>query len=226
MSESLEKLAARAEVYRLLSQAYYSPEKDFLKGPCLDAARGASQLSGSPVLVREWQQLVNYLETVYEPVEVAVEYTRLFRGPVKAEVYPYESMHVDGEAMGKSALDVAKRYGEAGVSVAEEFKDLPDHISAELEFMHYLCGRELDALQKGANEEAARFQQVSETFLKDHLGQWVPRFTSLVMQHAATPYYLAIAEITQAFIRQEMDENRLDDAGDENNNPANHDGAG
>lgn len=226
MSESLEKLAARVEVYRLLSQAYYSPEKDFFKGPCLDVAKRACQLSGSPVLVREWQQLVNYLETMYETVEVAVEYTRLFRGPVKAEVYPYESMHVDGEVMGKSALDVARRYGEAGVSVAEEFKDLPDHISAELEFMHYLCGRELDALQRRANDEAAGFRHIRDTFLKDHLGQWVPRFTGLVLQHAAIPFYLAIAEITRQFIRQEMGENRLDDAGDENNNPANHDGAG
>ena len=132
-----------------------------------------------------------------------MEYTRLFRGPVKAEAYPYESIYIEGEVIGNSTLDVVRRYGEAGVAVADGFKDLPDHISAELEFMHYLCGRALDALERGANDEATRFRCMGQTFLKDHLNKWVPQFTDLIMQYATTPYYLTIAEITQEFIIRE-----------------------
>lgn len=226
MDKSLEKLKARAEVYRLLSRAYSAPEEGFLKSDFLDAAKRAFETLVPPVFAKEWQRLVSYLETQYEPIELAVEYTRLFRGPVKAQAYPYESMHVDGEAMGKSSLDAARRYGEAGVSVAEDFKDLPDHISAELEFMHYLCGRELDALQRGADDDAACFRHTGQAFLKDHLSRWVPQLTGLVMQHATTPYYLTIAEITREFIRRETASGLPGQASDGNDKPVNHDRLG
>ena len=203
MDESLEKLAARAEVYRLLSQAYHTPEVSFLKGDFLGSLVRALDTLALDSCAGEVKNVESYLQALQESVELAVEYTRLFRGPVKAEVYPYESMYIGGEVIGNSTLDVVRRYEEAGVAVADGFKDLPDHISAELEFMHYLCGRALDALERGANDEATRFRCMGQTFLKDHLNKWVPQFTDLIMQYATTPYYLTIAEITQEFIIRE-----------------------
>jgi len=67
---------------------------------------------------------------------LAVEHTRLFVGPVKALVYPYASMHLEGEIMGQSTQDAASRYRAFGLDVSGSFADLPDHICAEIGRAH------------------------------------------------------------------------------------------
>lgn len=224
MKQYLARLTARAEVYRLLSRGYYAPPAGSPEGDFLASLKKAlDTLALHPCAAKPKNTKV-CLKTP-APEELAVEYTRLFRGPVKAEVYPYESMYVEGDVMGRSTLDVVKVYREAGVSVSGEFKDLPDHISAELEFMHYLCQRELDALQSGAREEAGRFRKMSQAFLRNHLSRWVPQFTDLVTQHASTPYYLTVAEMTREFIGREFTGDWLD-CGSHAKKPQHHDSQG
>jgi len=146
--ESAEKLVARSLIYKLLSSAYYPPEESFLNGDFPGQLRSALDTLEPGLFASEVEKIESYLRDLGEPLELAVEYTRLFRGPVKAEAYPYESMYIDGEIMGASTLDVLRRYEEAGIAVSDDFRDLPDHIAAELEFMHYLSARELDARGK------------------------------------------------------------------------------
>lgn len=203
MDESWERLGARGEVYRLLSRAYYTPEADFLKGEFSGLFLKVCSILALDSSNKEIEDMERYLESLKEPLELAVEYTRLFRGPVRAEAYPYESLYINGEIMGKSALNVVRCYREADVSVSGDFQDLPDHISVELEFMHYLCLQELEALQRGEPGEAARFRLMAQSFVKDHLGKWVPRFVDLVLECAKTPFYRGIARITGDFLSQE-----------------------
>ena len=206
MDESLAKLAARAEVYRLLSQAYYTPQANFFKGDFLGLFKKAFDTLSLDPCIPEVTNMEFYLQAPQEPVELGVEYTRLFRGPVQAEAYPYESMYIEGEVMGKSTLDVVRRYGDAGVGVSEEFKDLPDHISAELEFMHYLCAKEFEARQREDRDEVSRFHIMGSSFLRDHLARWVPQLSEHILQHATTPYYLSLARMTREFVSREVAE--------------------
>ncbi|MDP2952526.1 MAG: molecular chaperone TorD family protein [Chloroflexota bacterium] len=201
---SLEKLGARSEVYKFLSCAYYPPQDELLKGDLPGPAKSAFDSLEQGLLAGEMARVESYLQSLRGPLELAIEHTRLFRGPVRAEAYPYESMYVDGEVLGPSAMDVARRYREAGVDVSGDFKDLPDHVCAELEFMHYLCAREFEALQRADWEEAARWQLRGDSFLKDHLSRWIPQFADSVLQHATTPFYLSLARITREFISQEV----------------------
>lgn len=203
MDEPLIKLRATSETYRLLSRAYYTPEASFLKGEFVEALREAFQVLALQPFTKDLEGMVSYLRTQYEPMELVLEYTRLFRGPVKAEAYPYESMYIEGEIMGKSALDVARRYREVGVHVSNGFRDLPDHISVELEFMHCLHAQELDTLEKGGRDEAIRFRGLAESFLKDHLARWVPAFADRILRYATTTFYLSLAKITREFIVRE-----------------------
>lgn len=200
MNEDLERLKARAEVYRLLSRAYHAPERDLLKGQFVPTAKNAIEVLGSESFAKRWERLVHDFEAEYEPTEIALEYTRLFRGPVKAEAYPYESMHVDGEPMGASTLDVMRCYQNAGVAIAEDFKDLPDHISAELEFMHYLCMRELDILRSGTTEGASRFKRMRQAFLSDHIGKWVPLMCRRIREFGKTRFYSNLAVLTEDWV--------------------------
>ncbi len=206
--ESIERLMARSQAYKLLAQAYYPPEESLLGGDFLGRLRNALNVLEPDLFTGELEKIETYLQDLKEPLELAVEYTRLFRGPVKAEVYPYESMYVDGEIMGASALDVLRRYEEAGVGVSDDFKDLPDHVCAELEFMHYLTARELEAWQREDQGEAIRFQLLAHSFLKDHLARWVSDFADAILRNATTPFYSGLARITKGFIMYDGEETR------------------
>ncbi len=201
--EAAEELLAKSQVYTLLSQAYCSPTDSLLKGGFVESLREAFHTLKINLFDREIEKMGANLEMLEDFTDLAVEYTRLFRGPVKAEAYPYESMYIDGEIMGESTLDVVKRYSKAGVAVSKDFKDLPDHISAQLEFMSYLCTRELQVQEKGDFDEALRLKLMRQSFLKDHLAMWVPDFADSIIKNAKSPFYFSLAEVTKRFIHLE-----------------------
>ncbi len=60
------------------------------------------------------------------------EYTRLFIGPHRLPVQPYESWWVDGKLMGKSLLKVKRDYRKAGIVKARDYAEPEDHVAFEL----------------------------------------------------------------------------------------------
>ncbi len=61
--------------------------------------------------------------------ELVDEYTRLFVGPHRLPVQPYESWWVDGKLMGKSLLTVKRDYRKAGIVKARDYAEPEDHIA-------------------------------------------------------------------------------------------------
>jgi TorA maturation chaperone TorD len=105
--------------------------------------------------------------------------------------------------MGNSTADVQRRYEEAGLDVATNFKDPPDYIAAELEFMHFLIFKEMEAIDQGDDNSIITGLLRQHCFLKDHLGAWVPEFTGNVADNAKTSFYQNLARATDAFIKDE-----------------------
>ena len=79
--------------------------------------------------------------------DLLVDYTRLFLGPVDTLAKPYGSVWLGGDAplMQDSTMAVLQLYEEAGFEIDEDFRELPDHIAAELEFLYLLLFREAEA---------------------------------------------------------------------------------
>lgn len=201
------QLAARSQIYKFLAQAYRSPDAGLLDEDMFTSVKlSIENLGGSTC---ELERMVSYLTSQTDMVGLSIEFTRLFRGPVRAEVYPYESMYIDGEIMGKSALDVLKRYQEAGVEVSDDFKDLPDHICAEAEFMHYLFIRSLHALLEGEESEATRFYSMQQSFFGDHLVRWAPQFSDRILATSASPFYTGLARLMREFVQREAASDKL-----------------
>ena len=98
--------------------------------------------------------------------ELTIDHARLFVGPFALLAPPYGSVYLEGERrlMGDSTLAVGECYREVGLEVAAGFNGTPDHIAAELEFMHFLVIKELDALTGGELERAQHFRQKQKTF--------------------------------------------------------------
>ena len=137
-----------------------------------------------------------------EPLKV--DFAKLFVGPYQLSAAPYGSVYLEGERkmMGNSTLDVRERYRDAGLDTAKTFKDAPDHISAELEFMHFLIYKEIEAFGNSDLEMATAFIQKQRSFLEDHLMAWVPEFTANVIEHAETLFYKNLALSTETFLKE------------------------
>ncbi|MBI4331932.1 MAG: molecular chaperone TorD family protein [Chloroflexi bacterium] len=154
MKQYLERLAATADICGLLSLCYASPADEAFNDELPARLTRALRAAGFLHIEDEAARMSRCFGDSKDDLDLKLEYTRLFRGPVKAAAYPYESMNVEGEVMAKSTLSVLDCYREVGVAVSESFNDLPDHITVELEFVRYLCLKEMAAIKGGNVEDA------------------------------------------------------------------------
>ncbi len=133
------------------------------------------------------------------------EYTRLFIGPGK-HVGPYESLHRDDhppEHWGPSTAEVKRFIEHHGLSYEEGFQGMPDHISAEFQFMAELAGAEADALEVGKDAEATQAQEIQRVFHKEHIACWVPSFCDKVIELAELDLYRDFAHMAQTLCELE-----------------------
>ena len=191
--------ASRMAVFRLLSDCYFLPDPGLseklenLESNMVNVCEPAVE---SVQKMRKEFEVCNNLEPL------KVDFSKLFVGPYKLFAAPYGSVYLDGgrKIMGDSTLDVKNRYREAGLDTAKTFKDAPDHISAELEFMHYLIFKEIEAFSNADIETAIDFIQKQKSFLEDHLMAWVPEFANSIIEYAENSFYLNLARATKAFL--------------------------
>lgn len=196
----------RADIYRLLSACYCTPGKEFIEeGLVKNLAAALEPVCGDAVPLAEKMEdaLLKHTNT-----EILVDYSALFIGPFKLLAPPYGSVYLEGErkVMGDSTIDAALFYRQAGVEMdRDEQKDMPDHIAVELEFMYYLIGRELESYQNSHDEDALKYSNMQEDFLKKHLGAWAPKFAEDVKKGAVNPFYQNLAGCTLTFIKSDME---------------------
>ena len=196
----LELEYLRLDAYRLLADSYHQPEQRLLDNlgqltTCLerfssDAGQYINRMIADVAGMKDLQTL-------------EVDYARLFVGPFNLLAPPYGSVYLEGErqVMGASTADVEKRYRAVGLDVDTGFKDAPDHIAAELEFMHFLIFKAMEAAGKGDADHLAASLTNQQAFLEIHLGAWVHEFAGKIVENAATSFYRNLARATEAFIK-------------------------
>ena len=134
-----------------------------------------------------------------------LDYTRLFLGPTHTIAQPYGSVWLDGEntLMRDSSMAVLEFYDEEGFEMSEEFRELPDHIAAELEFLYLLIYRENEARRNDDPDLLATIAGLRERFLSQHLGAWIGPFAAAVRSGAQSGFYRELADLTDCFVRME-----------------------
>lgn len=137
--------------------------------------------------------------------DLAIEYARLFIGPGN-HISPHESVFHErpdgdwGSLWGADTVAVKKFIESTGLYYKPEFKDLPDHISVELEFMMTLTAREALAWNENDREGAIYCKKIQKKFLKNHICRWVPIFCDKVIGAAELSFYREIAKVTKDFL--------------------------
>ena len=203
--ELLSRELARGKAYKLLAECYYLPTQE-LKGTLKDLEQQLSDVCPEAML---------YIKKMYEEVKgsddldiVSLDFSRLFLGPYKMHAPPFGSVYLDRERqiMGESTLEVRNKYREAGLDISSDFRNPPDHIAAELEFMYFLILKEIEAIRNSDIETTLSFIEKQRAFLREHLGAWVFGFTDTIEEKAETEFYKNLARATKTFIEQNFDE--------------------
>ena len=203
--ELLSRELARGKACKLLAECYYLPTQE-LKGTLKDLEQQLSDVCPEAML---------YIKKMYEEVKrsddldiLSLDFSRLFLGPYKMHAPPFGSVYLDGERqiMGESTLEVRNKYKEAGLDISSDFRNPPDHIAAELEFMYFLILKEIEAIRNSDIETTLIFMEKQRAFLKENLGPWVFEFTDTTEEKAETEFYKNLARATKTFIEQNFDE--------------------
>lgn len=195
--------AARADFCRFLAACYYEPGPEFVQERLFDSMLDAAG-HVDPQLAAGTRRLGKAFSAV-ETQDLLIDYTRLFLGPVDALAQPYGSVWLGKEKtlMQDSTMAVLAMYEEGGFDLAEDFRELPDHVAAELEFLYLLLFREDQALRSGDVAAREAIAPLKKRFLEGHLGRWIGPFADAAKTGAQCAFYRELAELTKRFVERE-----------------------
>jgi TorA maturation chaperone TorD len=198
-----DKGTARENLCRFLAACYYQPGPEFAEEKVFDSMRDAAGRI-DPILAAHARRLGEQFSAEGQE-NLLLDYTRLFLGPNQTIAQPYGSFWMGAEKslMAESSMAVLQLYAEGGFDIAEDFRELPDHIAAELEFLYLLIFRQNQAHRTGDAEALNSATGLRKRFLGEHLGHWAGPFTAAVRAGAQSAFYRELAELTDRFVRME-----------------------
>ena len=198
-----DQALARQELCRFLAGCFYEPGAEFAEERLFESILGAAQRI-SPELAAHALRLGQAFAAA-SLQDLLVDYTRLFLGAPQALANPYASVWLTGEPelMQDSAMELLKLYEQGGFEIDPEFRDLPDHVAVELEFLYLLSYQQNQALASGDAPALKAVAVLRTAFLVGHLGRWLGPFILAVHDHAQCEFYRELAEFTELFVRLE-----------------------
>lgn len=196
----------RSATYRFLARLFELPDATLESEAVLE--RGRELLAAvNPTAADHAAAMRTALET--EGVErIRRDHLALFVGPTELGAPPYGSVYLDGRRsiMGPSTVDLERLLALAGLKKAEAVKDAPDHVRIELDAMHVVVARTVDAIAAEDHPRAQDLIRVQAALLQNHLSRWVTPFAKALREGAATDYHRHLADLLEAFVRQEFTE--------------------
>ncbi|HQR54756.1 MAG TPA: molecular chaperone TorD family protein [Burkholderiaceae bacterium] len=205
MSDShVGRAAARADLCRLLAACYYQPGLAFIEEDVFGSMQAAAEQLDVQMAASARALAQNFKAQSLE--ELLVDYTRLFLNPTGPLAAPYESFWLgekDLSRLHEVTQALIASYGEGGFEISEDFRDLPDHIAAELEYLYTLIFKEARADAMNDPGGKIKASELRQRFVASHLGRWVGPFAANVNSAAATSYYRSLATLTERFVTLE-----------------------
>lgn len=190
--------------YRLTGACCYQPDPLWQEADLFPNLQQALQpwapaLAGHAVAMQQ-----DCHQTGQQPL--LVDYAALFVGPGSLLAAPYGSVYLekDRQVMGASTQAALECYRSAGLTLADDFPELPDHIAVELEFCSYLLQRQLQALINNDPAEAQQWHAQRRSFLQQHLGRWVRPFCADLREQSETGFYRQLADLLEGLVLADL----------------------
>lgn len=195
---ALFRAAARSHAYQLFARAFGYPEGELLeqiRGGQVAGAIEAALRAVSPALGARFDG--GALSDAGEGDALAVEYTRLFDvGPSGPPCPLHDGLWI-GDRM-RTLEEVLRFYQHFELGLDSASRELPDHLSIELEFLHYLAFCEAEAWRDGG--EAGPYRRAERDFLARHPGRWVPLLRAALVKEKSAPFFVALAAALEALL--------------------------
>lgn len=203
---NIQKIAssesARQDIYQALAGCYCLPQNRLNEN--LFCLKNRLKQINSPALPYA-DNMISEMDS--RPIDLlVVEYTRLFIGPFSLPAPPYGSVYIEKErkVMGDSTMDALKRYQQFDLDLASGLKEVPDHITIELEFMYFLISKEIESILSSDPELSQVYLTAQTSFLTDHLNGWIPDFTKNMITHSGIEFYRSLAKMTKIFVSEDL----------------------
>ena len=184
---SLDEETARAEIYGLLTALYYAPPAPELLAQLRVAVTQAPAEGG--FLEEPWGAVVAAARDNTDS-NIAQEYSALFGGVGKPEVYLFGSHYISGFLNEKPLAQLRSDLAGYGLGRDETMPETEDHIAYLCEVMRYLIA--------GEDVAVANLTHQREFFAR-HLQPWLSQMCDAIASHPKAAFYAALAEFTRAF---------------------------
>lgn len=188
-------LDAAGELSLWLAAAFEAPQPAICTVEFIELGRGAARdcqpdcaLPECEALLQAWSQDAESIDE--RLLSLQREYARLFIGPPRALILPYEScQRGEGRLFGECTLAVQNFYTDSGIRFdGLVCGDAPDHIAAELNALALLCSGQTGHTPAEQNERIQRLRA-------EHLDQWAPAVSRQILDQSQTPFYRTAAEL-------------------------------
>ena len=187
-SSALDEETARAEIYGLLAQLFYSAPTPELLEALRVAATEAPAAGG--FLEEPWRVVVASARAL-DNTAIAREYDALFGGVGKPEIYLFGSHYMSGFLNERPLVRLRSELAALGLTRDEAMSDTEDHIAYLSEVMRYLIA--------GDDVAVANLARQAE-FFAAHLQPWVTRLCETIIAHPKAKFYAVVAAFTAAFM--------------------------
>lgn len=186
-SSALDEEVARAEMYGLLATLFYqAPDADLLAQ--LQAAVTEAPEQGG-FLEEPWRALVAQARDM-STAQIAQEYSALFGGVGKPEVYLFGSHYLSGFLNEKPLVQLRDDLAGLGLTRDTRMPETEDHVAYLLEVMRYLIA--------GDDVAVCNLTRQAEFFSR-HLQPWVSQMCQAIAAHPKAAFYGRLAVLTEAF---------------------------
>jgi DMSO reductase family type II enzyme chaperone len=127
------------------------------------------------------------------------EYIRLFEvGPQGRAICPLHSGHHGSDRL-HTMEELVRFYNYFGLRMTPG--RMPDHVTVELEFMHYLAHQEAEARQSGGDRES--YLRAQRDFLERHLNNWWPLAVAAIEGQRPQRFYRSLMTLIRRFLAAE-----------------------
>jgi DMSO reductase family type II enzyme chaperone len=134
--------------------------------------------------------------------DLAVEFTRLFDVSTGGPPCPLHGGLYHGARM-KTMEEAVRFYNHFGLTLSEAPRELPDHLTTELEFLHFLTYREAETLAAGG--DPGPWRRAQRDFVSRHPARWVPKLRERLEAEDPMPFFRELVGRLTAFLAGEAE---------------------
>ncbi|MCP3956423.1 MAG: hypothetical protein GY719_01080 [bacterium] len=195
----------RAAAYALFSQLVASPSDAAFAGAALppDLSEALEQLGEHLPYPFDWLPLAGVAEALTDRDlrRIVRAYGVLFEVGSDGPPLAIREDLAEGRPAGTKE-EIVRFYEHFGYRLSKDVQWAPDHLSVELEFLHFLAFKEC---REKDPEKAQPFQLGQVDFLERHPMAWMPDLASRVGQLAGEVYHRRLFQTVDAFLRADLD---------------------